>query len=99
MFGDPSFGIGLGIKLAELTRWVVWPRYLDAPIARVNDRHYHWETRSFRRRSFIGDARLTEHLPSIVSKRVNVRYWHKADISWLSSNVRFRGQSGNDAVL
>jgi hypothetical protein len=43
MFGDPSFGIGLGIKLAELTRWVVWPRYLDAPIARVNDRHYHWE--------------------------------------------------------
>jgi hypothetical protein len=32
MFHDPFFGIGLGLKLAKVTRRVVWPRYPNAPI-------------------------------------------------------------------
>ena len=28
----------------------------------------------------------------------NVRYWHKADISFCTANVRFRGQSGHRPV-
>jgi hypothetical protein len=31
-------------------------------------------------------------------RRLNVRYWPKADMAACSAHVRFRGQSGHDLV-
>jgi hypothetical protein len=49
----------------------------------------------------LGQTSCARRICSLTRSRyfeaVNVRFWHKADISRLSPNVRFRGQSGHDA--